>query len=96
MGNFIDRNQDVTYQIPITVPNCENLPTELLEQIFWQLSSLKDIQNCFFVCSKWRKIIEKLYGDKGNYNNITTNYNSNTNVKIFFRKIVSCIRTMAL
>ena len=69
MGNFIDRNQDVTYQIPITVPNCENLPTELLEQIFWQLSSLKDIQNCFFVCYKWRKIIEKLYGDKGNYSN---------------------------
>ena len=62
MGNFIDRNQDVTL-IPMT--NSENLPTELLEQIFWHLSSLKDIQNCFFVCSRWRKIIETLYGDKG-------------------------------
>ena len=65
MGNYIDRNQYLTI---IPVPTSENLPTELLEQIFWHLSSLKDIQNCFFVCSRWRKVIEKLYRDKGNYN----------------------------
>ena len=46
----------------------EILPVELLENIFHQLSSLKDFQNAFNTCYKWRKIIENLFKNKGKIN----------------------------
>merc|ERR1712020_722656 len=46
----------------------ELLPVELLENIFNQLSSLKDFQNAFNTCYKWRKIIKNLFKNKGKIN----------------------------
>ena len=42
----------------------EKLPVELLENIFHELSSLRDIQNAFNTCSKWRNIIKSMFKDK--------------------------------
>ena len=46
----------------------ENLPVELLEIIFKQLSSLKDLQQCYKTCLRWRQIIAKLFDKKGKLN----------------------------
>ena len=43
----------------------ENLPVEVLEIIFKELCSLEDIQRCYKTCTKWQKIIYKMFQDRG-------------------------------
>ena len=43
----------------------DNLPPEVLEIIFRQLS-LRDIGNCSQTCLRWNQIIKALFRDKGN------------------------------
>ena len=45
----------------------ELLPTEILEHVFVQLPNLKAVQNCHNTCDQWRKIIEKIFKNKGIY-----------------------------
>ena len=42
----------------------ENLPVEVLEIIFCQMSKMEDIQMCLNTNSKWRKIIENMWAKK--------------------------------
>ena len=39
----------------------EAIPTEILDIIFQQFSSLNDIRKCFVICLRWRKIIENMF-----------------------------------
>ena len=39
----------------------ENLPVEVLEIVFCQMSKMEDIQMCLNTNSKWRKIIENMW-----------------------------------
>ena len=39
----------------------ENLPAEILENVFHPLSKKDDIENCSNVNSKWRNVIEKMF-----------------------------------
>ena len=39
----------------------ENLPPEILENVFHPLSKKQDIENCSNVNSKWRNVIEKMF-----------------------------------
>ena len=39
----------------------ENLPPEILENVFHPLSKKEDIENCSNVNSKWRNVIEKMF-----------------------------------
>ena len=43
------------------------LPVEVLRLIFEELSSLKDIQQCYSTCLRWRKIITKMFKNKSMY-----------------------------
>ena len=43
----------------------ENLPVEILEIIFGNIASLKDIQSCFNTCTSWKQIIENMFSNKG-------------------------------
>ena len=43
----------------------EELPVEVLEQIFKQLSRLEDVKNCFNTCIKWGHIIENMFKENG-------------------------------
>ena len=43
----------------------DSLPVEILHLIFEEFSSLKDIQNCYNTCKKWRIIISKIFNSKG-------------------------------
>ena len=40
-------------------------PTELVEMIFGNISSLKDVFNCRNTCARWTAVIDKMYKDKG-------------------------------
>ena len=42
----------------------ENLPVEVLEIVFCQMSKMEDIQMCLNTNSKWRKIIENMWAKK--------------------------------
>ena len=42
----------------------ENLPAEVLEIVFYPLSKMEGIEKCFNVNSKWRHIIENMFGNK--------------------------------
>ena len=42
----------------------ENLPVEVLEIVFCQMSKMEDIQMCLNTNSKWRKIIENMFAKK--------------------------------
>ena len=48
-------------------PKVHALPVEILQLIFQEFSSLKDIQVCYQTCERWKKIIAKMFEDKGNY-----------------------------
>ena len=41
------------------------LPSEVLELIFRELSSLTDIQSCYNTSKRWRIIITYLFKEKG-------------------------------
>ena len=41
-------------------------PTELLEFVFLQFSSIQDIIKCSKTCLRWYQIIEKLFKDNSN------------------------------
>ena len=64
MGNLL------RVRAPKTTIDC--LPTEILELVFLNLSSLKDVQNCFQVSVKWKTIIQKMFKDKGTYHSEIT------------------------
>ena len=40
-------------------------PSELLEMIFGNLSSLHYVYNCRNACTRWMAVIDKMYYDKG-------------------------------
>ena len=42
----------------------ENLPAEVLENVFRPLSRKEDVENCFNTNSKWRNIIENMFENK--------------------------------
>ena len=42
----------------------DNLPAEILEIVFHQLSSLKAVQKCFNTSMKWRQIISNIFTNK--------------------------------
>ena len=46
----------------------ENVPVEVLEQIFTNLTSLKDIGNCMQICQKWKNILTVMIKDRFNQN----------------------------
>ena len=43
----------------------EILPPEILEVIFKNLSSLRDITNCFKTCARWNQVIKEIYRNNG-------------------------------
>ena len=45
----------------------ESHPTEILEFIFQQFSSLEDIHKCFNTCARWRKIVRNMFKNKANF-----------------------------
>ena len=46
----------------------DNVPVEVLEQIFTNLTSLKDIGNCMQICQKWKNILTVMIKDRFNQN----------------------------
>ena len=40
-------------------------PSELLEMIFGNLSSLNNVHNCRNACTRWMAVIDRMYKDKG-------------------------------
>ena len=43
----------------------ENLPPELLENLFEQFCSVKDLTSCYNTNSRWRKIVKNIFKNKG-------------------------------
>ena len=56
MGNCLKRKKGVN--------EIDRLPTEVLELVFRELSSLKDIQSCYNVSKRWRTIITQMFKEK--------------------------------
>ena len=61
----------------------EELPVEVLEQIFKQLSRLEDVKNCFNTCIKWGHIIENMFKENGK--NFMKTKNFRINIFNFFK-----------
>ena len=45
------------------------LPNEIMEMIFKEMESLKDVRRCSNTCKKWKNIISKMYTNKGEHHN---------------------------
>ena len=52
-------------------------PTEILELIFHQFSTVMDLRKCFNTCERWREIVENLFKDRGISNHFKKNKNTN-------------------
>ena len=50
-----------------TFYNNNTFPTEILEMVFGNLSSLKDVYKCRNTCTRWTAVIDKIYKDKGKH-----------------------------
>ena len=66
----------------------DNLPPEVLEIIFRQLS-LRDIGNCSQTCLRWNQIIKALFKDKGKKLWIMITYKSYDKQELFFKMLVN-------
>ena len=45
--------------------NIMDLPPEILEMIFKNLHSIKDMASCNNTCTLWKNVIEPMFKDKG-------------------------------
>ena len=45
----------------------DNLPPEVLEQVFKKITSLRDVGSCSQTCKKWKQIMNMIFKKKGNF-----------------------------
>ena len=51
------------------------LPNEIMEMIFKEMESLKDVRRCSNTCKKWKNIISKMFMNKGEYHTFSSEFN---------------------
>ena len=51
----------------LQICDINRLPEEVLEIIFNEISSLKDLQQCYNTCTQWRRIIRDMFKDNCKY-----------------------------
>ena len=54
-------NQKFISQSRRQVGEMENLPPEILERIFANLTTVKDLENCAQTCQNWQQVISSMY-----------------------------------